>query len=68
MTATEAKQFAHLSQRRLGLFEFYGSTDETWSVHLTLTPGDPARIDQELPSRTTGDDRYDPIGMNRLNR
>ena len=38
------------------------------SVRVTLTPADLARIDQELPSGITAGNRYDPIGMNRLNR
>jgi aryl-alcohol dehydrogenase-like predicted oxidoreductase len=38
------------------------------SVRVTLTPEDLARIDQELPSGMVAGDRYDPIGMNRLNR
>jgi aryl-alcohol dehydrogenase-like predicted oxidoreductase len=38
------------------------------SLRVTLTPADLARIDQELPSGMTAGDRYDPIGMNRLNR
>jgi aryl-alcohol dehydrogenase-like predicted oxidoreductase len=38
------------------------------SVRVTLTPADLARIDQELPSGMVAGDRYDPIGMNRLNR
>jgi aryl-alcohol dehydrogenase-like predicted oxidoreductase len=38
------------------------------SIRVTLTPVDLARIDQELPSGVTAGDRYDPIGMNRLNR
>ena len=38
------------------------------SVRVTLTPADLARIDQELPSGMAAGERYDPIGMNRLNR
>ena len=38
------------------------------SIRVTLTPADLARIDQELPSGMAAGDRYDPIGMNRLNR
>jgi aryl-alcohol dehydrogenase-like predicted oxidoreductase len=38
------------------------------SVRITLTPADLARIDQELPSGMAAGDRYDPVGMNRLNR
>jgi aryl-alcohol dehydrogenase-like predicted oxidoreductase len=38
------------------------------SVRVTLTPADLGRIDQELPSEMVAGDRYDPIGMNRLNR
>jgi len=37
------------------------------SVRVTLTPADLARIDQELPSGMAAGDRYDAIGMNRLN-
>src|SRR5712692_8355241 len=38
------------------------------SVRVALTPADLARIDQELPSGIAAGHRYDPIGMNRLNR
>jgi hypothetical protein len=38
------------------------------SVRVTLTPGDLARINQELPSGIAVGERHDPIGMNRLNR
>jgi aryl-alcohol dehydrogenase-like predicted oxidoreductase len=37
------------------------------SVGVTLTPADLPRIDQELPSGIAAGERYDPIGMNRLN-
>jgi aryl-alcohol dehydrogenase-like predicted oxidoreductase len=38
------------------------------SIRVTLTPADLARINQELPSGATAGERYDPIGMNRVNR
>ena len=38
------------------------------SIRVTLSPADLARINQELPSGITAGDRYDPVGMNRLNR
>jgi aryl-alcohol dehydrogenase-like predicted oxidoreductase len=36
-------------------------------VNITLTPADLARIDRELPSGITVGDRYDAVGMSRLN-
>jgi aryl-alcohol dehydrogenase-like predicted oxidoreductase len=38
------------------------------AVPVTLTPDDLARINHELPSGITAGERYDPVGMNRLNR
>jgi aryl-alcohol dehydrogenase-like predicted oxidoreductase len=38
------------------------------AIRVTLTPADLARIDQEIPSGVTAGNRYDPVGMNRLNR
>jgi aryl-alcohol dehydrogenase-like predicted oxidoreductase len=38
------------------------------AVNVTLTPADLARIDQELPSGIAAGERYEPIGMSRLNR
>jgi aryl-alcohol dehydrogenase-like predicted oxidoreductase len=38
------------------------------SIGVALTPEDLSRIDQELPAGSTAGERYDPIGMNRLNR
>jgi aryl-alcohol dehydrogenase-like predicted oxidoreductase len=38
------------------------------SIGVTLTPADLSRINQEIPSGIAAGDRYDPIGMNRLNR
>src|SRR3982074_1264169 len=38
------------------------------SVRVTLTAADLARIDEELPSGSASGERYDPVGMNRLNR
>jgi len=38
------------------------------AVTITLTPDDLARINHELPSGITAGERYDPVGMNRLNR
>jgi aryl-alcohol dehydrogenase-like predicted oxidoreductase len=37
------------------------------AVRITLTPADLARMDQELPSGIAAGDRYDPIGMSRIN-
>jgi aryl-alcohol dehydrogenase-like predicted oxidoreductase len=38
------------------------------ALRITLTPDDLARINHELPSGITAGERYDPVGMNRLNR
>ena len=38
------------------------------AVGIPLTPDDLARINHELPSGITAGERYDPVGMNRLNR
>jgi len=38
------------------------------AVGITLTPDDLARINHELPPGITAGERYDPVGMNRLNR
>lgn len=38
------------------------------SVSVTLSPAELAGINQELPSGSAAGERYDPIGMNRLNR
>ena len=38
------------------------------AVRVTLTPAELARIDEELPSGSASGERYDPVGMNRLNR
>ena len=38
------------------------------AIRVALTPADLARIDQELPSRATAGDRYDPVGMKRLDQ
>ena len=38
------------------------------SIRVTLTPEDLARIDSEIPSGVTAGERYDPVGMTRLNR
>jgi aryl-alcohol dehydrogenase-like predicted oxidoreductase len=37
------------------------------AASITLTPADLARIDRELPLGITAGERYDPIGMSRLN-
>jgi aryl-alcohol dehydrogenase-like predicted oxidoreductase len=38
------------------------------SVRVTLTPEDLAQINQELPHGITSGERYNAIGMTRLNR
>jgi aryl-alcohol dehydrogenase-like predicted oxidoreductase len=38
------------------------------SIGVALTAADLSRIDQELPSGSTAGQRYDPVGMNRLDR
>jgi aryl-alcohol dehydrogenase-like predicted oxidoreductase len=42
--------------------------ENTEAVRVTLTPADLARINQELPSGIAAGERYEPIGMSRLNR
>ena len=37
------------------------------AVRITLAPADLARINREIPSGITAGDRYDPIGMRRIN-
>jgi aryl-alcohol dehydrogenase-like predicted oxidoreductase len=42
--------------------------ENTEAVRVTLTLADLARINQELPSGIAAGERYEPIGMSRLNR
>jgi aryl-alcohol dehydrogenase-like predicted oxidoreductase len=42
--------------------------ENTEAIRVTLTPADLARINQELPSGIAAGERYEPIGMSRLNR
>jgi len=62
ITSTDAKQIARMPKRRAYLDE------NAESVGVTLTSANLERINKEMPSGMAAGERYDPIGMNRLNR